>query len=361
VAAPRSRMLSFASGLPPRPAVPQNGTTTSVRHVPDANRHDMGSPEIVAASPTGPRHLNVRPFLKWAGGKRQLLPQIRRFYPEQFGAYYEPFVGSGAVFFDLYNRGLLAGRKAVLIDNNADLVGCYLMVRDQAGTVVRHLTKLAQDYQQNPKAHYYTVRDRRFNPERRRVYNGDGPKGALYTPALAAKLIYLNRTGFNGLFRLNSQGQFNVPLGRYTNPQICDRENLERVAAALAETRAELFQAPFETVLGRAEPGDFVYFDPPYAPLSRTALFTSYTADGFSATDQRRLQLVTIELARRGCWVLLSNSTAPEIAELYDGNREVEAAGLRAYRVPARRAINSDAAGRGEILEYLISNVPLHD
>jgi DNA adenine methylase Dam len=138
---------------------------------------------------------------------------------------------------------------------------------------------------------------------RRGIFNGDRPKSSLYTPTLAAKLIYLNRTGFNGLFRLNSQGQFNVPLGRYTNPQICDRENLERVRAALTETRADICQAPFETVLDRAESGDFVYFDPPYVPLSRTSLFTSYTADGFSPTDQRRLQQVTIELGRRGCWV----------------------------------------------------------
>ena len=310
----------------------------------------------------GRRHSNdVRPFLKWAGGKRQLLPHIRRFYPEKFGAYYEPFVGSGAVFFDLYNRGLLAGRKALLIDNNADVVGCYVMVRDRVATLIRHLTTLAHGYQQDPQAHYYTIRDKRFNAERRRIFNGDGPKSSRYTPALAAKLIYLNRTGFNGLFRLNSQGQFNVPLGRYTNPQICHGENLQRVAAALTETGADICQAPFETVLDSAQPGDFVYFDPPYAPLSRTALFTSYTADGFSLTDQRRLQQVTIELARRGCLVLLSNSTAPEITELYDGNREVEAVGLRAYKVPAKRAINSDAAGRGAILEYLISNVPRRD
>ena len=303
----------------------------------------------------------VRPFLKWAGGKRQLLPQIRRFYPETFGAYYEPFVGSGAVFFDLYNRGHLAGRRAVLIDNNADLVGCYLMVRDQVGAVIRQLTKLAEAYRQDPSGHYYRVRNRWFNPRRQRIFNGDGPQCARYTPALAAMLIYLNRTGFNGLFRLNSQGQFNVPLGRYTNPQICDQENLRRVAAALTETRTEICQAPFETVLDGAQAGDFVYFDPPYAPLSRTALFTSYTADGFTLQDQRSLQQVVIELARRGCWVLLSNSTAPEIAELYEGEPDVRAAGLKAYKVPAKLAINSDASARGEILEYLISNFPRHD
>ncbi|MPZ18326.1 MAG: Dam family site-specific DNA-(adenine-N6)-methyltransferase [Luteitalea sp.] len=304
---------------------------------------------------------HVRPFLKWAGGKRQLLPQIRRFYPESFGAYYEPFVGSGAVFFDLYTRGLLAGRQAVLMDNNADLVGCYLMVRDQVDAVIQHLRELALAYRADPRAHYYSVRDEQFNPERHQIFNGDAPKSSRYTPALAAKLIYLNRTGFNGLFRVNSQGQFNVPLGRYTNPRICDRTNLQQVARALAETRADICQAPFQTVLDRAQPGDFAYFDPPYAPLSRTALFTSYTADRFSLPDQQRLQQVTIELARRGCWVLLSNSTASEIADLYDGNREAKAAGLSAYQIPARRAINSDATGRGQILEYLITNLPRHD
>ncbi|MPY87792.1 MAG: Dam family site-specific DNA-(adenine-N6)-methyltransferase [Luteitalea sp.] len=315
------------------------------------------------AAEAKPPHVDsrVRPFLKWAGGKRQLLPQIRRFYPEHFGAYYEPFVGSGAVFFDLYTRGLLAGRQAVLIDNNADLVGCYLMVRDQVDAVIRHLRKLALGHRSDPSAHYYTIRDEQFNPERQRIFNGDGPKSSCYTPALAAKLIYLNRTGFNGLFRVNSQGQFNVPLGRYTNPQICDRENLQRVALALAETRADIRRAPVETILESARPGDFVYFDPPYAPLSRTALFTSYTADGFSLADQQRLQHVTLELTRRGCWVLLSNSTAPEIADLYDGNREAEAVGLSTYKVPAKRAINSDATRRGQVLEYLISNLPRHD
>ena len=300
----------------------------------------------------------VRPFLKWAGGKRQLLPFIRQLYPTQFGAYYEPFVGSGAVFLDLYNRGLLVDRQASLIDTNADLVGCYLMVRDRAEPVIRHLVKLSAAYRQGPKEHFYRVRDGQFNPQRRRIFNGQGPQSSRYTPALAAKLIYLNRTGFNGLFRLNSKGLFNVPLGRYTNPLICDRENLRLVSQALVEAQADIAQAGFETVLDRAQAGDFLYFDPPYAPLSRTALFTSYTAAGFSLADQARLQEVVVELARRGCWVVLSNSTAPEIADLYDGNPAAEAAGLKAYQVPARRAINSNASRRGKVMEYLISNVP---
>lgn len=301
----------------------------------------------------------VRPFLKWAGGKRQLLPELRRFYPARFETYYEPFVGSGAVFFDLYNSGRLAGRRVVLADQNADLVGCYGMVRDRTALVIRHLARLARGHQGDPRAHYYLVRDRRFNPARRAIVTAGGQVSRRYTPALAAMLIYLNRTGFNGLFRLNAQGAFNVPAGRYSNPQICDADNLRRVAAALTETKANIREARFDAVLARARPGDFLYFDPPYAPVSRTSLFTSYTAGGFSLDDQRRLQQVVVELARRGCHVLVSNSTAPEIAELYDGNPEAAAAGLRAYRVPARRAINSDATRRGSIEEYVISNVPL--
>jgi len=319
----------------------------------------LGRPRARPSRPSGSTHRTARPFLKWAGGKRQLLPQIRRFYPETFGTYYEPFVGSGAVFFDLYSRGQLGGRRAVLMDSNADLVGCYVMVRDEVAAVIRHLTRLADEYRKDPRGHYYRVRDEQFNRQREPMLaRADAQARRGYTPALAAMLIFLNRTGFNGLFRLNARGHFNVPLGRYTNPTICDAGNLQQVAAALTETHAEIVDAPFETILERAHPGDFIYFDPPYAPLSRTSLFTSYTADGFSLVDQRRLRDVVVELARRGCRVLLSNSTAPEIAGLYEGDPRAAAVGLTAHRVPARRAINSNAAARGEVLEYLISNVP---
>ena len=139
------------------------------------------------------------------------------------------------------------------------------------------------------------------------------------------------------MFRLNSQGLFNAPIRRYANPLICNRKNLRLVALALTAARADVYQAGFESVLDRAQAGDFLYFDPPYAPISRTAMFTSYTAAGFSLADQRRLQTVVITLARRGCWVVLSNSTAPEIADLCDGNREAAAVGLKTYKVRARR------------------------
>ena len=303
---------------------------------------------------------SVRPALKWAGGKRQLLPQIRRCYPTVFKNYCEPFVGSGAVFFDLYNQGLLGGRQSTLIDSNADLIGCYLSIRDRTPQVIHHLERLTSAHQADPHQHYYQVRDKQFNPARRRIFHGTNPASQRYTASLAAMLIYLNRTGFNGLFRLNSHGGFNVPPGRYRNPRICDADNLKAVATAL-RNNVTLVQDNFESVVSHVMPGDFVYFDPPYAPLTSTALFTSYTAKGFSFEDQERLQQLVVQLALGGCWVLLSNSTAPEVTRLYDGNREAAAAGLRAHKVPARRAINSDASKRGTVLEYLITNIPRRD
>jgi len=294
------------------------------------------------------------PLLKWAGGKRQLLPQIRRFYPESFGAYVEPFFGSGAVFFDLHGAGRLLGRRAVLIDSNADLIGCYDTVRARPDEVADALDALADAHARRGRAYYYEVRDAQFNPLRDRLRTGDGR--IAYTPQLAAMLIYLNRTGFNGLFRLNAQGAFNVPAGRYDRPRIADRAKLARVAAALSSDGVSLIYGSFETALDVAAEGDFVYCDPPYAPLSRTASFTAYTAPGFDADAQRRLQQMVIRLAARGCRVLVSNSTADEIAALYERDEDARAVGLRTLRIPARRAINSNASRRGAVEEYLIHN-----
>ena len=297
---------------------------------------------------------SARPFLKWAGGKRQLLRQLRRFYPDQFGAYHEPFLGSGAVFFDLADAARLRRRSVRLTDVNVDLIGCWLQVRDQPDAVIERLRALAAGYSEEPADHYYRIRDKEFNPARADVKRGPGS----YTPDLAAMLIYLNRTGYNGLFRLNSKGTFNVPRGRYTNPRICDEENLRRVSATLAGLAVEINREPYRQVLSSARKGDFIYFDPPYAPPSVTAQFTSYTSGGFTSADQQQLQQVVIELAARGCHVLLSNSTAQEITDLYDGNPDTLRVGIRAHRVTARRAINSNAARRGEIMEYAITNVP---
>jgi DNA adenine methylase len=170
-------------------------------------------------------------------------------------------------------------------------------------------------------------------------------------------LIYLNRTGFNGLFRLNARGGFNVPAGRYARPAIVNRARLLRVSAALAQEQVRLVCGSFEPARDIAEAGDFLYADPPYAPVSQTANFTSYTAARFDISDQIRLQQLAVDVAGRGCHVLISNSTAPEIAALYETNAEARAAGLQTHRVGARRAINSNPSRRGVVDEYLITNI----
>lgn len=299
--------------------------------------------------------LAPRPFLKWAGGKRQLLPQLRRFYPSTFRTYWEPFVGSGAVFFDLCAAGRLAGHDTVLADRNPDLVGCYRVVRDEVDALVRELRRLEAGHAADATGHYYRVRNEEFNPARRLATGAASPSP--YSAYLAARLIYLNRTGFNGLFRLNRKGDFNVPLGRYVRPTVCDEPNVRAVSAVLRAPRMRIELDAFDAVLSGARSGDFVYIDPPYAPLSTTSFFVAYTSHGFTPDDQRRLQQVVIELATRGCHVVVSNSTAPLIAELYESNASASRAGLQAHRVPARRAINSDATKRGGVLELIISNV----
>ena len=296
-----------------------------------------------------PPKARVRPFLKWAGGKRQLLPQLRRHYPPRFDRYIEPFLGSGAVFFDLFDRGALRGRSAWLTDVNPDLIGCYVALRDQTEKVIAALAALEREHRASGEACYYEVRNERFNPLRSQGL-------ASHSPELAAMLIYLNRTGFNGLFRLNRRGEFNVPAGRYDNPTICDAAHLRLVAAALQAPGTRLEHVSFERVLGDAGPGDFVYCDPPYAPLTRTANFANYTAGGFTAADQTRLQQAVIDAAKRGARVALSNSSAGEIEAVYS-SVAARAAGLVARRVAARRAINSRADARGPVSELIVTNV----
>jgi DNA adenine methylase len=298
-----------------------------------------------------------KPLLKWVGGKRQLLPVLRQYYPGRFDGYVEPFFGSGAVFFDLWSSGRLDGRRTVLIDSNADLIGCYEAVRDRPDSVADELERLAEGHARGGRTHYYSVRDTQFNPARMARRTRDGR--IAYTPELAAMLIYLNRTGFNGLFRVNASGAFNVPAGRYVRPRIVDRERLHAVAAALSAPLVSLRWGTFTDALTVAAAGDFLYIDPPYAPVSATANFTGYTAPRFGDEEQQQLQEMVLALVRRGCHVLVSNSTAPAITALYDRNSEAAAAGLRAVRVPARRAVNSNAARRGPVEEYIITNVKL--
>jgi DNA adenine methylase len=301
----------------------------------------------------------LRPLLKWAGGKRQLLVALGEHFPRQFTRYVEPFLGSGAVFFDLAGRGVLERLPARLADVNPDLIGCYTVLRDRTEAVIEALETLAREHRRRGDRCYYDVRDQRFNPVRAelaRLGSGSPEAAAAYTPEMAAMLIFLNRTGFNGLFRLNRQGEFNVPAGRYVDPRICDVDHLREVAQTFRRGGVTLECAPFDVPLRDAGAGDFVYLDPPYAPLSRTASFAQYTAGGFSAFDQARLQHAVIAACRRGAHVVQSNSSAKEIVELYT-SREALDAGLWVRRVAARRAINSRGSSRGPVDELIITNV----
>ena len=299
--------------------------------------------------------IEPRPFLKWAGGKRQLLTELRRFYPPTIRRYFEPFVGSGAVFFDLIATGRLHGASATLSDQNVDLIGTYLRIRSDTEAVIKALRRLAAGHRRGGRTFYYKVRDERFNPGRDE-WQQAGAHPAAYPIELAAMLLYLNRTGYNGLFRLNRSGHFNVPAGSYVDPPIVYEERLRSAASALRSARVYIRRAPFERVVSRATEGDLIYLDPPYAPLSTTSSFRSYTAAGFSPQDQSRLRDGIVEAARRGAAVILSNSTAPSVMALYE-HRDVRRAGLRSWLVPARRAINSKADGRGEVEELVVSNV----
>ena len=302
----------------------------------------------------------MRPLLKWAGGKRQLLPALEQYYPATFRRYLEPFVGSGAVFFHLASTGVLDSRTVILSDVNTDLIGCYTVVRDRTEAVIKALQSLEREHRRHGDECYYDVRDRRFNPSRATLMAESGGDGKLaatrYSPELAAMLIFLNRTGFNGLFRLNRVGAFNVPAGRYSDPRICDAEHVRQVAGVLQRSGVAIQHRGFEDALREAGDDDFVYCDPPYAPLSRTSSFASYTATGFAALDQQRLTEAVVRACHRGARVVVSNSSAPEIESAYR-TRAARQAKIAVYRVPARRAINSRGTARGPVDELIITNV----
>ncbi|MGD8489560.1 MAG: DNA adenine methylase [Anaerolineae bacterium] len=278
--------------------------------------------------------VDAHPFVKWAGGKGGLLSQFDPHFPADFGQYVEPFVGSGAVFFHLYNEGRLADSHVVLIDRIEELVNCYRVIQSEVEALIAALHEHAP--QGLDAEYYYAVRDWDRQPD----------YAARSNVERAARFIYLNRVCYNGLYRVNRKGQFNVPLGRYRNPTICDEPNLWAVHQALHGV--ELQVGDFSLCLPMLEEGDLAYFDPPYHPLSDTANFTSYTPDGFGVAAQQRLAEVIRTLDRRGCRIMLSNSDTELIRRLY----------RRYVHIPIRatRAINSKAGGRGPIQELLIMN-----
>jgi DNA adenine methylase len=262
-----------------------------------------------------------RPFLKWAGGKGQLLDQLRLRMPTRYRRYLEPFAGGGALFFSLQPK------QALLADINAELIDCYVATRDDVEGVIEALG-----------SHRYATEDYY------RVRAVD--RTTLSLAERAARTIYLNKTGYNGLYRVNRAGKFNVPMGRYSNPLFCDRENLHACSRALRGV--DLRVADFEEVAARAKSGDFVYFDPPYVPLSDSSDFTSYVPGGFGADQQRRLATLFAKLAGRGVQAMLSNSDTPTVRELYRG--------FPIHRVLAARYINSRGSRRGKVGEVVVTN-----
>jgi DNA adenine methylase len=282
--------------------------------------------------PTSVPEVEATPFIKWAGGKTQLLSQLAPLLPKAFRTYYEPFVGSGAMFFWLSRaQGQF---PTVLLDLNPELMNCYQVVRDGVEALIPALQRHQDEHS---KRYYYQVRD--VAPQ------------SLEPVERAARFIYLNKTCYNGLYRVNSQGKFNVPMGSYKKPTILEAEVL--LAASRALQGADLRQGDFSDILDEVTRDDFIYLDPPYYPISRTSSFTGYVLSHkgrpeFGAGEHQRLGRFVKALDEKRCRVLVSNSDCHFVAKLYEG--------FRIERVQARRNINSDGSKRGTITELVIRN-----
>lgn len=263
-------------------------------------------------------------FLKWAGSKRVLVPELLKRLPAEFGRYFEPFVGGGSLFFALNPE------RAVIGDLNVDLVNVYRALKGDVDGVIRHLRRHARLHSSE---HYYRMRDQ-WNENRT----------SWSTSKRASAFLYFNKTCFNGLWRVNASGLMNVPMGRYEKPTICDQEMLHSASKSIQ--RAELRAGDYKKTLDDVERGDLVYIDSPHHVRSMTSSFTAYTAGAFNEQDQTELADVARQLARRGCHVILSNADLPFIRTLYKG--------FKIDRVPCPRLINSKAAGRGDVNELII-------
>lgn len=294
-----------------------------------AARPAAARPAATVASP--------RPFLKWAGGKRRLLPEISAAFPERFGRYFEPFLGGGAVMLHVLHAH--PGTACIASDADHDLVAAYGAIRDDVEGIIELLRAHAERFASDGGGggdYYYRVR-------------AESPSGVAER---AARLLFLNRTCFNGLYRTNKSGKFNVPFGGYKNPNIVNAAVLRAASDLLLSARPSIECRDFEAAVGGAERGDLVYMDPPYQPTSPTSFFTHYTRRDFGGGDLERLAAACRALDERGCRVVLSNSDAPEVRRLF-----AAAGGRWRYRrLSVRRAINSDGAKRSGHSELLIRN-----
>lgn len=270
----------------------------------------------------------MKPVLKWVGGKTQLLQEIRQRIPADIGTYYEPFIGGGAVFFDL------APQKAVISDMNEELINLYQVIKAAPDALIASLKE-----HENTSEYFYQIRSKDRD---RDTYNQLSPVFK------ASRMIYLNRTCFNGLYRVNSRGEINTPFGNYKNPQICNEENIREISGFFTSRDIEILEADFETALANATAGDFVYLDPPYDPVTDTASFTGYVAGGFDREQQRRLKECCDRLHEKGVRFLLSNSSTDFILDLYKD--------YHIDLVDAKRNINCKGDGRGAVQEVLVRN-----
>lgn len=272
------------------------------------------------------------PFLKWAGGKRQLLSQMDFYFPKKFTKYIEPFVGGGAVFFHLFEKNLLNRKEVILIDINSEIINVYEVIQNN----VDELIELLKNHR-NEEGYYYKIRSKDRDLIK---YN------KMSNVEKASRMIYLNRCCYNGLYRVNSKGEFNVPFGKYKNPNFCDEENLIAVKKVLKDIK--ILHSSFEVCLNYAKQDDFIYFDPPYYPLSETSSFTSYTKEDFREDAQKKLFDVFQKLDDRGCKLMLSNSDNDFIRNLYSDYKIIT--------LKAKRVINCNAEKRGNINSLMILN-----
>ena len=273
-----------------------------------------------------------KPFVKWVGGKRQLMQELENNFPKQFGTYHEPFLGGGAVMFNLLTKK--PQLSCNVSDFNSDLILAYVTIRDKLGKLIESLESHSKNYQKDPVEYYYQVRQQEPKQQIEKV----------------SRLLFLNKTCFNGLYRVNKKGKFNVPLGRYTNPNIVNKENLTAVSKILKSKKIKISCRDFEAVLDDAKKDDLVYFDPPYQPVSNTANFTSYTHRDFTEDDLERLAGLGDKLNSKGCHVLLSNSNSKTVKDIFSKKY------WKISSIDANRAINSNAQKRTGHKEIIIKN-----
>jgi|TARA_A100001234_G_scaffold9024_1_gene7386 DNA adenine methylase len=273
-----------------------------------------------------------KPFVKWVGGKRQLMQDLENNFPKQFATYHEPFLGGGAVMFNLLTKK--PQLSCNVSDFNSDLILAYVTIRDKLGKLIESLENHSKNYHKDSAEYYYQVRKQEPKQQIEKV----------------SRLLFLNKTCFNGLYRVNKKGQFNVPLGRYTNPNIVNKENLTAVSKILQSKKIKISCRDFEAVLDDAKKGDLVYFDPPYQPVSSTANFTSYTHRDFTEDDLERLANLGDKLHSKGCYVLLSNSNSKTVKDFFSKKH------WKISSINVNRAINSNAQKRTGHKEIIIKN-----